>query len=339
MSKTDLKALTEREAGELLAALGQPAYRAGQLIEWIYGRGARDIDDITVFSKALRAQLNEIAYIGNLKCIDRRVSEDGTEKYLFGLQDGLTIESVLIPDEERLTLCISSQSGCAMGCKFCLTGRGGFKRNLMPHEIVDQVIAASGMIAPRKLTNIVLMGMGEPLKNLDNVAEALRRITGLLGFSPRRITLSTSGLAKELLMLPKVAPNVNIAISLNAATDEVRDRIMPVNRKYPIRELLSACKRYPLGRPITFEYVMLRGVNDSKEDARILSGLLKGILSKVNLIPFNEFPGSGFQRPEDSAVLAFQSILVSRGHTVLIRKSKGTDILAACGQLGAQHEG
>ncbi len=303
------------------------------------GRGS--IAEITVFSKALRAELEEIAYISNLKCLERQVSSDGTEKYLFGLQDGLTIESVLIPDEERLTLCISSQAGCAMGCRFCLTGRGGLRRNLLPHEIADQVISASRMIAPRKLTNIVMMGMGEPLKNLDNVAAALRRITGLLGFSPRRITLSTSGLAKELLVLPEVAPNVNIAISLNAATDEVRDRIMPVNRKYPIRELLSACRKYPLGdrRRITFEYVMLRGVNDSLEDARTLAGLLKGIPSKINLIPFNEFPGSGFQRPEDAAVLAFQAVLASRGHIVLIRKSKGTDILAACGQLGAKHKG
>ena len=184
------------------------------------------------------------------------------------------------------------------------------------------------------------MGMGEPLKNLDNVAEALSRLTGPLGFSPRRITLSTSGLVKELLILPKVAPHVNIAISLNATTDEVRDRIMPVNRKHPIRELMAACRKYPLEprRRITFEYVMLRGVNDTPEDAHRLTGLIKGIQSKVNLIPFNEFPGSDFRRPTDEAALRFQSILTGRGCTMLIRKSKGADILAACGQLGAGHK-
>lgn len=340
MDKIDLKALSAADAGAFIAKLGEPGFRAAQLIQWIYERRVRSIDEITVFSLALRAKLNAVAYIGNLDCRERLVSTDGTEKYLFGLQDGHTIESVLIPDDDRLTLCISSQAGCAMGCKFCLTARGGFRRNLGAHELVDQVIAVCTMVAPRRVTNIVLMGMGEPLKNFDNVTEALNRINTLLGLSLRRVTLSTSGLVKELLRLPKVAPKVNIAISLNATTDEVRDAIMPVNRKHPIGELMSACRRYPLEprHDITFEYVMLAGVNDTSEDARRLCTILKGVHAKVNLIPFNEFEGADFRRPSDDIVYRFQNTVEARGINVLIRKSKGKDILAACGQLGASND-
>ncbi|MFA5352712.1 MAG: 23S rRNA (adenine(2503)-C(2))-methyltransferase RlmN, partial [Thermodesulfovibrionales bacterium] len=215
----------------------------------------------------------------------------------------------------------------------------GLKRNLEPGEIVDQVISVSRAILPRRLTNIVLMGMGEPLANLANVSEALRRMTELLAISPRRITLSTSGLVPKILELSRQAPLVNLAISLNATTDAVRDDIMPVNRTYPIKALLDACRRFPLPerRKITFEYVLLRGVNDSLDDAVRLVSLLKGIPSKVNLIPFNPHEGSEFRRPEERRVLAFQDIL-TRGHlTALIRKSKGQDILAACGQLKAKY--
>ncbi|TAN40454.1 MAG: 23S rRNA (adenine(2503)-C(2))-methyltransferase RlmN, partial [Nitrospirae bacterium] len=283
---------------------------------------------------------SERAYVGSLKPAKRVQSADGTEKYLFELHDGETIESVLIPGEDRLTLCISSQVGCAMGCTFCLTGSLGLVRNLEVYEIIDQVLAVNRMIGPsRKVTNIVLMGMGEPLANLDNVAEALWRFTTLLGISKRRITLSTSGLVPKIGLLPVKAPEVNLAVSLNAATDSVRDSIMPVNKKYPIRTLLEACRRFPLspGRRITFEYVLIGGLNDSPEDARRLAGLMKGLRGKINLIPLNPHPATGMKRPTEETVLAFENILVRQGLTVMIRDSKGQDILAACGQLKASH--
>jgi 23S rRNA (adenine2503-C2)-methyltransferase len=244
-----------------------------------------------------------------------------------------------MPEEERLTLCISSQVGCAMGCRFCLTGAIGFRRNLTAYEIVDQVLSVSRDIMPVKLTNVVLMGMGEPLANFDNVVEALRRMTTMMGLSPRRITLSTAGIAPRILDLAESAPPVNLAISLNATTDAVRTGIMPVNRTYPLAVLLSACRQFPLAarRRITFEYVLLKGINDTPGDARRLAALLKGIPSKVNLIPFNPYEGAGFERPDESAVLAFQKILLDRHLTAIIRKSKGQDVGAACGQLKARY--
>ena len=335
--RINLKSISKDELVSLLAGLGQPRYRAEQVMHWIYGRFARAVADITELSKDLRKELESRAYISNLEVVSRQFSEDGTEKFLFGLEDGESIESVLIPDEDRLTLCISSQVGCAMGCRFCLTGSLGFRRNLRAFEIVDQVIAVSREIAPRKITNIVLMGMGEPLANAAEVAEALRRITSLLGMSKRRITLSTAGLVPGLKFLAEQAPGVNLAISLNAATDRVRDEIMPVNKKYPLKRLLEACRSFPLGarRKITFEYVMLGGVNDSIADARRLAALVKGITCKINLIPYNPHAGSDFRRPSEETVLAFQKVLTDRHIAAFIRKSKGQDILAACGQLKA----
>ncbi|HSW63726.1 MAG TPA: 23S rRNA (adenine(2503)-C(2))-methyltransferase RlmN, partial [Dissulfurispiraceae bacterium] len=237
----------------------------------------------------------------------------------------------------RLTLCISSQVGCALRCAFCLTGTLGLKRNLEPHEVVDQVISAARLVAPRPITNIVLMGMGEPLMNFENVAEALWRMTDWMHISPRRITLSTAGVVPKILELPKSAPMVNLAISLNATTNSVRDRVMPINKTYSLKELLAACRTFPLPprRLITFEYVLLKGVNDTPEDAKRLDELLRGIPAKVNLIPFNPFPGAPFERPEDERVLAFQKYLAGKYMTALIRESKGQDILAACGQLKA----
>lgn len=336
--RTNLKSLSPDGLATFVAGMGLPRYRAEQILHWIYGRCALGIGDITELSRDLRRDLEGSAYISSLVIRDRKLSSDGTEKFLFGLEDGETIESVLIPDEDRLTLCISSQVGCGMGCRFCLTGQMGLKRNLRAFEIVDQVTAVTREIAPRrKITNIVLMGMGEPLANLTEVAEALRRITSLIGMSKRRITLSTAGLADRLKVLAESAPEVNLAVSLNATTDSVRDAIMPVNRKHPIRQLLDACRAYPLSphRRITFEYVMLSGVNDSPEDARRLSRLVKGIRCKINLIPYNPHEGSEYARPSGKRVLAFQKVLTDSGLTVLIRESKGQDILAACGQLKA----
>jgi 23S rRNA (adenine2503-C2)-methyltransferase len=296
---------------------------------------------MTDLSKSFREDLNKAACISNLILLKKQTSKDGTQKFLFQLDDKETIESVLIPDKDRLTVCISSQVGCAMGCRFCLTGSMGLKRNLKAYEIVDQVISVQkDLKRNKKITNIVLMGMGEPLHNFTEVIEALWRITSLMGISKRRITLSTVGIPNQIRELAQKGPAVNLAISLNAAADRVRNEIMPVNKKYPLKELLNACRRYPLEprRKITFEYVLLEGMNDSIADARRLVRHLHGIRSKVNLIPFN--PGLHhtafrFQRPSDKNMLAFQKILLDSGITAKIRKSMGSDISAACGQLKA----
>ncbi len=339
-NKINLKALSKEELELFIKELGLPAFRARQIIHWIYERYATSIEDITELSKDLRKSLSEKAYISNLNLLEKKVSKDGTEKFLFGLEDGEAIESVLIPDEKRLTLCISSQVGCAISCLFCMTGRLGLKRNLLAHEIVDQIISVSRMIKPRAITNIVLMGMGEPLNNFENVVDALWRMKEMMKISPRRITLSTSGIVPKIKELPKVAPPVNLAISLNATTDNIRDYLMPINKTYPISQLLDACKSFPLpkGRRITFEYVMIKGINDTIEDAERLVKLLKGIPSKVNLIPFNPFPGTEFERPDDKTISVFQDILLKHNMTALIRKSKGLDIEAACGQLRGRAE-
>jgi len=334
MGKIDLKALTAEGMKEFVKGLGLPAYRAGQMLHWIYEKGADSTEEMTELPKDLMARLSGVSYMSRLTLMDEKTSKDGTRKFLFGLEDGLSIESVLIPDGDRLTLCISTQVGCAMACGFCLTGKMGLKRNLKAHEIAGQVLAAK-KLAGRPVTNVVLMGMGEPLMNFDETVEALWRMTGLMRISPRRITLSTSGIVPRLLEFPKKAPAVNLAISLNATTDEVRDRIMPVNKKYPLKTLFEALRKYPLKkrRRITFEYVLLKGVNDTPDDAKRLVGLLRGIPSKVNLIPFNPYEGCEFQGPKEETVLGFQEVLTGAGLSAFIRKSKGADIMAACGQL------
>ncbi|MDA8433309.1 MAG: 23S rRNA (adenine(2503)-C(2))-methyltransferase RlmN [Nitrospiraceae bacterium] len=338
-NRTNLKALSQDDLVRFVAAHGLPRYRAGQLAHWIYGKFVAGIDEITEFSKELRAKLSEVSYISSLRLTKRLVSSDGTEKFLFALEDGETIESVLIPDKDRLTLCISSQVGCAMGCKFCLTGELGLIRNMEAHEIADQVICAARLVFPRKINNIVMMGMGEPLANIEAVAEALRRISGLIGITRRRITLSTCGLVPKMEELARAVPGVNLAVSLNASTDAKRDEIMPVNRRYPLKSLLDACKRFPLGprRRITFEYVLLGGMNDSVEDARRLAELVRGVRCKINLIPFNPHSGSAMKRPSERSVLAFQRVLEEHHLNALVRESRGRDILAACGQLKADY--
>jgi 23S rRNA (adenine2503-C2)-methyltransferase len=336
MAMVNLKELTAEELRDFMSQRGLPRFRANQLLHWIYEKRVSSLEEVTEFSKDLRAELARVAYIGSLELSERAESSDGTEKFLFELLDGHGIESVLIPDDDRLTLCVSSQAGCAMGCRFCLTGRGGLKRNLRAFEMADQVISVQRFSA-RRITNVVLMGMGEPLNNLDEVADALWRMTGLMEYSPRRITLSTSGLPEGLLELPSKAPPVNIAVSLNATTDEQRDYVMPVNRRFPLERLIEACRRYPLQRRrrITFEYVLMAGFNDSDGDARRLVGIARRVPSKVNLIPVNEFEGSEFRRPSEGRVLEFQKILLDSGVTAIVRKSKGADVLAACGQLSA----
>jgi 23S rRNA (adenine2503-C2)-methyltransferase len=338
--KINIKSMGRDELQADLVARGLKKFRANQILTWVYTRCARSFEEMTNIPKAERALLSSIFFISAPTIVRTEISKDGTRKFLFALDDAHTIESVLIPDEDRQTLCISSQVGCQQACRFCLTGSKGFTRDLKAFEIVDQVLEISRILREedkRGITNIVLMGMGEPLANFDEVLQALRMIASDkgLGFATRRVTVSTSGLVPEIEKLGRSGVKVNLAISLNATTDEVRDRIMPVNRRYPIKELLAACRRYPLDprRRITFEYVMLKGVNDTAEDARRLAKLLRGIKCKVNLIPFNPFPGSAFDRPDDATVLAFQKILLDQYYITPVRESRGRDISAACGQL------
>ena len=340
MTKINLKSLSKDQIFHFVTDQGLPLYRAEQLIHWIYEKYVADIDEITEFSTGLRNSLKGIAFMSNLQSAERLKSSDGTEKFLFSLEDGETIESVLIPDDGRLTLCISSQVGCAMGCLFCLTARCGLVRSLKSYEILDQIISVNRIIRPKKVTNIVFMGMGEPLANFDEVVEALWRIVNFFGISKRKITLSTAGIVPKMLLLPAKAPDINIAISLNATTDKVRNEIMPITKRYPLKSLINACKKYPLrpGRRITVEYVLIQGKNDSLEDAHRLVKLLRGLRCKINLIPLNPHQGSDLKRPSNQRVSEFQEILMQNNVRALIRESKGQDILAACGQLRGRHQ-
>ena len=335
----NLLALSPEAIRRRVQDLGWPTYRAAQILRWLYRHRVRDIRQMTNLSESERSTLSAGACIRHLDQGESFTSADGTQKFLARLEDGLPIECVLIPDDGRLTLCVSTQVGCTLDCGFCLTATMGLKRNLKAHEIVDQVLMVQSSL-PRgmRLTNLVFMGMGEPLANWEAVADAVGRLTNDqwgVGFSPRRMTVSTAGLAPRLQ--DAQALGVNLAISLNATTDALRNRLMPaINHLYPLRRLLSACRQLRL-KPrerLTFEYVLLAGVNDAEEDAGRLGHLLTGMRCKVNLIPFNEFPGSPFQRPTDAAVEAFQSIVRGAGLDVFVRKSKGRDVLGACGQLG-----
>lgn len=334
MAQLDLKELTPAALVEFFAGLGYPAFRARQIYRWIYKHGVCDFSAMTDLGKALRERLADAAQVSDWIPETRQVSQDGTVKYLFRLADGETVETVRIPMESgRTTLCISSQAGCAMGCRFCKTGSYGLSRNLSAGEMVNQVCAATRDGA---IDNLVLMGMGEPLHNLDNVVAALEILYAGDGFDygPRRVTLSTCGLVPQLRKLAERI-RVGLAVSLNATTDALRDELMPVNRRYPLRELLQACRDYPLAarERITFEYVLLAGVNDSLDDARRLVRLLHGIKAKINLIPFNAYPGSRYASPDEHRIRAFQSLLLNSDLVAIRRAGKGQDIAAACGQL------
>ena len=335
-----LKTLSLPELQERLAEQGFARYRAAQIFQWIYRHHAESFAEMTNIAKADRERLAKLFVLSSLRVAATERSSDGTAKILFGLEDGHTIESVLIPEEKRLTLCVSSQVGCRQACRFCLTGAGGFVRNLRSGELADQVLTVSRILRADggpEITNIVFMGMGEPLDNLDELLRALAVITDdrAMGISPRRITVSTCGLVPQIDRLGASRTRTNLAVSLNASTDAVRERIMPVNKRYPLAELLAACRRYPLEprRRITFEYVLLSGVNDSEEDARRVAAMLKGIPCKINLIPFNACAGIPFERPDERAVRRFQKVLVERHVTAPVRESRGRDISAACGQL------
>lgn len=338
-SRVNLKSLSFDELDRFVLSLGWARYRSSQVLAWIYQHDIQSIDSMTNLSKADRMRLAEAADLPARDLARRQQSEDGTEKFLFRLGDGRLIEAVLIPDNDRRTLCLSTQVGCTLDCTFCLTGTMGLERNLAAEEITDQVMGVrSAQEGDRPLTNYVFMGMGEPLANYRALAESIRRMTSPRGMaiSPRRITVSTSGLVPQIDRLGQENLGVNLAVSLNAATDDLRDEIMPLaNKTYPLRELMAACRRYPLAprRRLTFEYVLLSGVNDRPEEARQLARLVRGIACKINLIPFNAYPGSPFQRPADDEVFGFQRILTDAGIDAFIRKSRGRDILAACGQL------
>jgi len=334
----DLKSLTrEQLTAWVRGALGEPRFRGDQIFRWIHAKRARDVGGMTDLSKALRTRLEAAAHIGGLTLEDVKLAQDGTRKLLFTTASGDRLESVLIPMEDRITQCVSSQIGCKIGCKFCLTARMTLRRNLSAAEIVDQVLWAQEVLgADQRITNIVYMGMGEPLDNYDNVVASLRILMDELGanFSSRRITVSTSGVVPKIARLGEDV-QVNLAVSLNATYDAQRTNIIPINKAWDIEQLMAALRAFPLPprRRITVEYVLLAGVNDSLDDARRLTRLLVGIHCKVNLIPFNPWPGAPYDRPSNDAVEAFGAVLRNADYTVTIRYSKGEDIGAACGQL------
>jgi 23S rRNA (adenine2503-C2)-methyltransferase len=349
MEKLNLIGATLEEIETALAGLGEPRYRARQVYAGIYGHLYSSWDQFTDLGKRLRSRLEEKFSLTHLSARQVFISKDGTRRYLFEIGPNQKIESVFIPEERRDTLCISTQVGCAIGCLFCATGRLSMRRNLLPGEIVGQILTmqAERRAVSRRL-NIVIMGMGEPLHNYENVMKAVGLMTdeGGMSISPRRITLSTSGivpgiqrLAREALTGAAAIPN--LAISLNATTDSVRDLLMPINKKWNIAALLEACRSFPLAqrRRITFEYVLIEGINDSPEDARRLAKLLQGIRKKVNLIPLNADPLIPLKPSPPDRVLAFQEILASHHITVNIRRPRGDDVSAACGMLaGREHE-
>jgi 23S rRNA (adenine2503-C2)-methyltransferase len=329
----------EREALEsALAELGYPRFHAGQIFRWIYRRGVTNAEDMTDLPRELRAVLAARFQLTTPTLVQRERSIDGTEKFVLRLADGRTIESVFIPDTPAMTFCISTQVGCAMACSFCLTGKMGLVRNLTAGEIVGQVRVLVDALAMRDTAfNIVLMGMGEPLHNYDETMKALRILADGQGFNlpPRRVTLSTVGLLAALERLANEEVMPNLAISLHAPTDAQRGALVPINRKYGVAEIIAACKRFPLKKRsrITFEYVLLAGVNDSADDARRLARLLVGMKAKVNVIPLNAAAGIPYERPSDEAIDRFARTLAEHGITVSVRKSRGRDIRAACGQL------
>lgn len=343
-NKTDLRNLTQEELIEFVKTLKQPSFRGKQIMGWLYRYGITDFEQMTDLAKVFRKKLSENAYLSSFTNYHTESSSDGCIKFGFVLDDGYVIEAVLIPEEDRNTLCISSQVGCAMKCDFCLTGTMGFKRNLKPSEIVLQVMSVrdylieheADKIGPGKVTNVVFMGMGEPLNNTDNVLKALSILLEPKGLdlTTRRITVSTCGIVPEMHKFG-TASSVNLAISLHAVDDETRDKLMPVNRRYPIDELLEACRTYPIQKRkrIMFEYIMLDGVNDSLEEAHVLAKKLRKIPCKINLLPFNSCPELPYKGSSREKMIAFQDVLRNAHYSVFIRNSRGADISAACGQL------
>jgi len=326
----------------LFDTIGEQRYRTAQVMKWVYHRGVREFGAMTDLSKKLRERLTATASLHLPEIVSARVSVDGTRKWVLKVANGNAVEAVLIPDRGRNTLCVSTQVGCMLDCSFCSTGKQGFNGNLSAAEIVGQVaLVADALRAsgdPRGVTNVVMMGMGEPLLNFDASVRASAILTDdfAFGISKRRVTISTAGVVPAIYELANCT-DVSLAVSLHAANDALRDQLVPINRKYPIAELLAACRHYlnVLGehRSITIEYTLMRGINDSTAQAHELARLLRDVRCKINLIPFNPFPASGYQRPDDEAVRAFQTVLLNAGYAAMLRTTRGEDIAAACGQL------
>lgn len=340
--KTHLKDLTLPELETFISGLGKERYRARQIMRWLYQQGAQDFSAMTNLAREVREYLSSIATIKDPEVVGVKTAHDGTKKLLFLLEDGLYVEGVLIPGRNHWTACLSTQVGCRMGCRFCLTGARGFSRNLRAGEIVGQLLAMREKTEEgRQVRNVVLMGMGEPLDNYEETIKAIKNLSDDhgLGLSTRRITVSTCGLVPEIMRLGEEVC-VNLAVSLNAPDDRLRNEIMPINRRYPIAELMKACRNYPMPgrRMITFEYILMAGLNDSPKQAQELARLLKGIRCKLNLIAFNEYPGSPYRTPSRENIRQFQQILLNHHYTAILRASHGAEILAACGQLSGSVE-
>ena len=347
--KTDCRNLDQEGLVRFVESLGQPAFRGRQIMSWLYRPGISDFSEMTDLAKSFRAVLADKASISRFTEPILERSSDGCVKFGFTLEDNSIIESVLIPEEDRNTLCISSQVGCAMGCSFCKTGTMGFLRNLTPAEIVNQVCSvrdfladepSKRLIGPSTVTNIVYMGMGEPLNNLENLLTSIAILTDQKGLdmASRRITVSTCGIANKMYELGR-RTSVNLAISLHAVDNETRNALMPVNRKFPIEKLLAACRSYPIQKRkrIMFEYTLLDGINDSDQEAVELSRILRKIPCKINLLAYNEAEGIPYRSSPRERILAFQDILRQAHYSVFIRNSRGTDISAACGQLAGKN--
>jgi 23S rRNA (adenine2503-C2)-methyltransferase len=348
--KANLLGLSPDKLREWFVSIGEKPFRAQQVMKWIHQLGAEDFDSMSNISKSLRERLKQEAEIRAPEVISYEESDDGTRKWVLRVDGGSCIETVYIPQRGRGTLCVSSQVGCSLDCSFCSTGKQGFQRDLSVAEIIGQVWLAAKSFdslkkgADRAVTNVVMMGMGEPLLNFDNVVDAMALMMDdfAYGISKRRLTLSTSGVVPALERLASVT-DVSLAISLHAPTDELRDQLVPINRKYPIKTLLAACKGYMESLPdtrrvMTVEYTLIKGVNDQEEHALQTAELLREHPCKINLIPFNPFPGSNYERPSNNAIMRFRRVLEEHGYNATIRMTRGDDIAAACGQLVGQVE-
>ena len=341
-AKTNLLDLDRSGMEAFFESLGEKRYRAHQVMKWIYHQRVADFARMTDLGKTLRTKLEDAAEVRAPKPLVEQQSADGTAKWMLGLDGGNAVETVYIPEPTRGTLCVSSQVGCGLNCRFCSTGKQGFNRNLSTAEIIGQVWVAAHALGnvthqQRRITNVVMMGMGEPLLNFDAVVAAMSLMRDDLGFglANKRVTLSTAGLVPMIDRLSEES-DVSLAVSLHAPTDELRDHLVPINRKYPIDELLAACNRYVAKRPrasVTFEYTLMKGVNDQPEHAKRLVKLLRRVPSKLNLIPFNPFPGTEFERSDEATIRAFQKLVLDAGCMTTVRRTRGDDIDAACGQL------
>lgn len=338
----DIRDYTLKELKALLQKKGFPGFSAQQIFGWIYQKGAGSFSEMSNLSRQARSSLSKEFSLGKLKLLKRQASKDRVEKFLFGLEDGASIETVVIPEKKRVTLCLSTQAGCKFKCSFCESGKGGFIRNLAAHEIVEQCLAVAKTISPDRISNIVFMGIGEPLDNFNNLIKAIEIFSEPkgLGLGRRRITISTCGLIPQIRQLVKLKMGIKLSVSLHSPSNAIRTRLMPINKTYPLRELIKVLRKFSDSDnyPVTFEYALIRGVNTGSKDAKSLAKLLKGIKCKLNLIPVN-YSISRFLAPDESEIGNFEKELEKCGVFFTLRKSRGRDIAAACGQLRARIPG